>query len=68
MKKISLVVLVLSFITITYFFVKEQFRGVALSPAENMILTGTYFLVAIALIILFRIKDREKKNSEDLKK
>ena len=67
MKKISLVVLVLSFILIIYFFIKEQFRGVTLSPTENMILTATYFLVAAALITLFSIKNSEKKNGENFK-
>jgi len=67
MKKISWWCLLFCFITIIYFFIVEQFRGEALSPVQNMILTTTYFLVATALIILFSIKNSEKKNGENSK-
>lgn len=67
MKKISLVVLLLCFITIIYFFIVEQFRGEILSPRQNMILTTSYFLVAIALIILFSTKANEKKKGNNSK-
>ena len=53
---------------IIYFFIKEQFRGIALSQKENLLLSITYLIVGISLIILFRIKHFEDKNKKDLKK
>lgn len=67
-KKISLGVLLLSFAIILYFFIKEQFRGMVLSGKENTILSITYLLVAVALIILFRIKNIENKSRGNSKK
>lgn len=67
-KRISFIVLVLSFVLIIYFLIKEQIRGRALSGTENMILSITYLVVAISLIILFRIKSIEDKNGENREK
>ena len=68
MKKVSFIFLLLSIGIIIYFFIKEQFRGIALSQKENLLLSITYLIVGISLIILFRIKHFEDKNKKDLKK
>jgi|GEM_PF-1279003 len=64
MKKISFLFLIVSIGIIIYFFIKEQFRGIVLSQWENMLLSITYLVVGISLIILYRIKYLEKKNQE----
>ncbi|HEY5464884.1 MAG TPA: hypothetical protein VIJ95_16595 [Hanamia sp.] len=64
MKKISFLFLIVSIGIIIYFFIKEQFRGIGLSPWENMLLSITYLVVGISLIILYRIKYLENKNQE----
>jgi amino acid transporter len=68
MKKFSFIFLLLSIGIIIYFFIKEQFRGIALSQKENLLLSITYLIVGISLIILFRIKHFENKKKENLKK
>ncbi len=68
MKKISFIFLLLSLGIIVYFFIKEQFRGITLSQQENILLSITYLIVGISLLILFRIKHFENKNKENLKK
>jgi len=68
MKRISFIVLLTGFIIIAYLFIKEQFRGIVLSSTENTILSITYLVVGICLIILFRIKNQENKKKENLKK
>lgn len=68
MKKISFIFLLLSLGIIVYFFIKEQFRGITLSQKENILLSITYLVVGISLIILFRIKNSENKMKENLKK
>jgi hypothetical protein len=55
-------------ITIIYFFIREQFNGVVLSHTENMLLSVTYLLVGISLLILFRLKNMENKKQDNLKK
>jgi hypothetical protein len=49
---------------IIYFFIKEQFRGIALSQKENIFLAVTYLIVGIALLILFRLKNLENKKEK----
>jgi amino acid transporter len=68
MKKISFILLLSSIGIIIYFFIKEQFRGITLSQKENLLLSITYLIVGISLIILFRIKHFENKNKENPKK
>ena len=68
MKKISFTFLLLSIGIIIYFFIKEQFRGITLSHKENMLLSITYLVVGISLIILYRIKYLENKKKENSKK
>jgi len=68
MKKVSFIFLLLSIGIIIYFFIKEQFRGIALSQKENFLISITYLIVGVSLIILFRIKHFEDKNKENLKK
>jgi hypothetical protein len=46
----------------------EQFNGVVLTHAENLVLSITYLLVGISLLILFRLKNKENKEQENLKK
>jgi amino acid transporter len=67
MKKAAFIILFLSAITIIYLFIKEQFNGVVLSRMENLVLSITYLLVGISLLVLFRIKSKENKE-ENAKK
>jgi amino acid transporter len=67
MKKAAFIILFLSAVTIIYLFIKEQFNGVVLSRIENLVLSITYLLVGISLLVLFRIKSKEKKE-ENAKK
>lgn len=68
MKKAAFIILFLSAATIVYFFIKEQFNKIVLSPAENLTLSVTYLLVGISLLILFWLKNKENKKEENLKK
>lgn len=61
MKKIIIILLALCMITIIYFFIKEQFKGIVLSNKENTLLSITYLVTGISLLILFRLKHLEKK-------
>jgi amino acid transporter len=67
MKKAAFIILFLSAITIIYLFIKEQFNGVVLSRMENLVLSITYLLVGISMLVLFRIKSKENKE-ENAKK
>jgi len=67
MKKASFIFLLLCIGIIIYFFMKEQFKGVTLSGTENIILSITYLVVGVCLLILFRLKHLENKE-EDLRK
>lgn len=53
--------LLICFITIAYFFIKEQFNKVVLTSGENLVLSITYLLVGIILLILFIVKNREDR-------
>jgi hypothetical protein len=68
MKKAAFIILFLSAVTIVYFFIKEQFNGVVLSRNENLVLSITYLLVGISLLVLFRLKNKENKEEGNLKK
>jgi amino acid transporter len=65
MKRISFIFLIISIIIIAYFFIQEQFRGITLSSTENIILSITYLVVGISLLILFRLKNIENKQEEN---
>ena len=67
MKKAAFIILFFSAITIIYLFIKEQFNGVVLSRMENLVLSITYLLVGISMLVLFRIKSKENKE-ENAKK
>jgi hypothetical protein len=60
MKITSFIFLLISIIIIIYLFIKEQLRGIVLSHAENTLLSITYLVIGISLIILFRIKNAGK--------
>ena len=62
MKKLSVLLLVVSGGIIIYFFIKEQFNGMVLSSGENMLLSITYLLVGISLLILYLKRPRNKSN------
>jgi len=64
LKKIAFAVLITSAVTIIYLFIKEQFNGAVLSHTENLILSITYLLVGISLLVLFRLKNRENKEHD----
>ena len=68
MKKITFSILLLSIGTIIYFLIKEQFNGIVLSHNENMLLSVTYLVVGISLLILFRLKNIENKKQNNTKK
>jgi len=68
MKRISFIFLLISVIIIIYFFIKEQFRGITLSSTENIILSVTYLVVGISLLILFRLKHLENQQQEKQRK
>jgi len=61
MKRLLFILLLICFITIVYFFIKEQFNKVVLTSRENLVLSITYLLVGIILLVLFIIKNRENK-------
>lgn len=61
MKKFLFFLLLLCFITIVYFFIKEQFNKVVLTRNENLALSVTYLLVGIILLILFISRNKENK-------
>jgi len=67
LKKIAFIVLLLSVVTIIYFFIKEQLNKQVLSHTENLILSITYLLVGISLLILFALKNMENKKQDNLK-
>ena len=54
--------MVLSVGTTAYFFVIEQFNGVVLTKNENTILSVSYLITGISLVILARQRFFEKKN------
>jgi hypothetical protein len=67
MKKLAFIILLISMITIVHFFIKEQFNKIVLSQMENIVLSVTYLLVGVSLLILFLLKnkeDKKKSNSE----
>jgi len=61
MKRLLFILLLICFITIVYFFIKEQFNKVVLTSGENLVLSITYLLVGIILLVLFIIKNSENK-------
>ena len=61
MKRLLFILLLICFITIVYFFIKEQFNKVVLTSGENLVLSITYLLVGIILLILFIVKNKENK-------
>ena len=61
MKRLLFILLLICFITIVYFFIKEQFNKVVLTSRENLVLSITYLLVGIILLVLFIVKNRENK-------
>jgi len=64
MKKFLFFSLVICFITIVYFFIREQFNKVVLTHNENLALSVTYLLVGIILLILFITKNKEDKKKQ----
>jgi hypothetical protein len=63
-KKTSLGFMLLSCAVIVYFFVKEQFRGIALSSADSMTLSITYLVFGLSMLIFGRINFLEKKKEQ----
>ena len=64
MRKFLFFLLLISFITIVYFFIREQFNKVVLNRNENFALAVTYLLVGIILLILFIIKNKKNKKKQ----
>ncbi len=54
--------------TIMYLFIKEQFKGIILSPKENTILSITYLLTGVSLLILLTFRHHEKKKEQNSNK
>lgn len=67
-KKVSAIILVLCAVTIVYLFIKEQFKGVVLSDNENLLLSITYLLVGISLLVLYIIQRNERRNQQNSNK
>jgi hypothetical protein len=65
MKKLSLLVLLLSMGVVIYFFIKEQFKGITLSHEENMTLSVTYLVIGLCMLIIARINFLEKRKNID---
>ena len=63
-KKTSLGFMLLSCAVIIYFFIKEQFRGIVLSSAENMTLSISYLVFGLSMLIFGRINFLEKKKEQ----
>lgn len=63
-KKTSLGFMLLSCAVIIYFFIKEQFRGVVLSSAENITLSVAYLVFGLSMLIFGRINFLEKKKEQ----
>lgn len=61
---IIILLLALGMGLVIYFFIKEQFKGTALTHRENMLLSFTYLANGILILIFARIKYLEKKNQE----
>ncbi len=59
MKKAGIILFFASIGLIIYFFIKEQFKGIALSHAENIIVSIAYFGFAIANIIFFVLSKKK---------
>ena len=64
MKRFLFLLLLVCFITIVYFFIREQFNKIVLTRNENLVLSVTYLLVGIILLILFIIKNKENKKKQ----
>ena len=62
MKILGVILLILSVGTTMYFFVIEQFKGIVLTKNENTILSISYLITGISLVILARNKFLEKRN------
>jgi len=60
-KKILILILVICMGLITYFFIKEQVKGIVLSDRENMILSVTYIITGVSILIFGRVKFLENK-------
>ncbi|HXS58833.1 MAG TPA: hypothetical protein VN726_22070 [Hanamia sp.] len=63
-KKTSLGFMLLSCAVIIFFFIKEQFRGIVLSSAENMTLSITYLVFGLSMLIFGRINFLENKKEQ----
>jgi hypothetical protein len=61
MKKMLVVILLISMGVIIYFFVKEQFKGIVLSHDENILLSVLYLVVGICVLALAAVKFPENK-------
>jgi hypothetical protein len=64
MKKFLFFLLFICFITIVYFFIKEQFNKVVLTRNENLALSVTYLVVGLILLVLFIIKNKQNKKKQ----
>jgi hypothetical protein len=62
MKKVAVILFFASIGVIIYFFIKEQFKGIALSHTENIVLSIAYFGFAIANIIFIVLSKKVKKS------
>jgi hypothetical protein len=62
MKKLSVLLLVVCGGIVIYLFIKEQFNGIVLSAKENLLLSVTYLLVGICLLILYLKRPRNRSN------
>jgi hypothetical protein len=61
MKNALIIILLASMACIVYLFVEEQFKGVVLTPNENIFLSVLYLIVGLSVLGLIRAKSSEKK-------
>ncbi len=62
LKTIIVFILIISMGFIIYFFIKEQFNGIALKPNENIFLSLLYLIEGIGVLILARINFLKKRD------
>ena len=62
LKTVIVFILIISMGFIIYFFIKEQFNGIALTRNENIFLSLLYLIEGIGVLILARINFLKKRD------
>jgi VIT1/CCC1 family predicted Fe2+/Mn2+ transporter len=64
MKKLLVFILAVCLGVIVYYFIKEQVKAIRLSHFEDNILSATYLVTGISLLLLGRVKYLENKRKK----